>query len=547
VATGTQNGKSDREELQQEMIAQGKTRIHHYWKQENDHDRWRTWDKLNPQNRNRIATITKEVEEEMGKRKIVVSEEEDQLRWGRKNGGEFNLKEVWNYITDQDQEDPTQQWGKIWGSPQWPKIKMFKWLVLHNQILTWENLRKRGFIGPSRCHLCQVKEETTNHLLDECNYTTEMWDWATGIFRQSNRTRGNINATINNWNESYSENEMVNLCWNLMPGMIIWAIWKERNRRIFRNESLPEGKLKEAIISQIRETVQSRNCQTERAQLTGQDSRILETFHLKDGRNNTLVGRPPQLQLGARNWTPPPAGFLKLNFDGAEKGNPGMTGMGGVIRDSGGNIIRLYVGSLGNSTNNATEFGALELGLEILRRERMTNTIVEGDSTLVINTVKRIQNDTRVGKVQKHWRLAHSLQKIQEHLQTINTVELRWVRRSANGLADRISNEGVSKEGPELDTTWSNIPQGQFRTDCTQLATKDRDNSLSKEGHIEEGSERPRRTQAGHDFPTPDYQSQCRIKSYNRRGHDNKIMSTVRSAGEARGKASTTINTQLMT
>jgi len=48
---------------------------------------------------------------------------------------------------------------------------------------------------------------------------------------------------------------MVNLYWNLMPGMIIWAIWKERNQRIFRNESLLEGKLKEEIISQIREKV----------------------------------------------------------------------------------------------------------------------------------------------------------------------------------------------------------------------------------------------------------------------------------------------------
>jgi ribonuclease HI len=183
-------------------------------------------------------------------------------------------------------------------------------------------------------------------------------------------------------------------------------------------------------------------------------------------------------------------GLLKLNFDGAEKGNPGMTRMGRVIRDSGGNIIRLYAGSLGNTTNNAAEFRALELSLKILRLERMTNTIVEGDSTLFINTMKRLQNDTRVGRVQKHWRLAHSLQKIQEHLQTINTIELRWVRRSTNGLADRISNEGVIKEGPKLDTTWTNIPQGQFRTDCTQLVTKHRDNILSKEGHIEEGSER---------------------------------------------------------
>jgi hypothetical protein len=34
------------------------------------------------------------VEEEMRKRKIAVSDGEDQLRWGQKNGGEFNLKEA---------------------------------------------------------------------------------------------------------------------------------------------------------------------------------------------------------------------------------------------------------------------------------------------------------------------------------------------------------------------------------------------------------------------------------------------------------------------
>jgi hypothetical protein len=73
--------------------------------------------KLNPQNKNRITTITKEVEEEMGKRKIVFSEEEDQKIWGRKNGGEFNLKEVSYYITDQDQEDPSAIVGKDLGQP----------------------------------------------------------------------------------------------------------------------------------------------------------------------------------------------------------------------------------------------------------------------------------------------------------------------------------------------------------------------------------------------------------------------------------------------
>lgn len=73
----------------------------------------------------------------------------------------------------------------------------------------------------------------------------------------------------------------------------------------------------------------------------------------------------------------------------------------------------------------------------------------------------------------------------------MNTTELRWVHRSMNGLADRNTNEGVGKEGLELDTTWSNIPTGQFRTNCIQLATKDRDDNLSTKGHIEEGGVRP--------------------------------------------------------
>jgi hypothetical protein len=129
-------GNLNREELQQNMIVQGKTNIHHYWKQETDRNRWRIWDNLNSQTSDQTTTFAKEVEEELRKRKITVSDEDDQLRWGRKNGEEFNLKEARHYIMDQDQEDLAQLWDKLWSSPQWPKIKNFKWLVLHNRILT---------------------------------------------------------------------------------------------------------------------------------------------------------------------------------------------------------------------------------------------------------------------------------------------------------------------------------------------------------------------------------------------------------------------------
>jgi ribonuclease HI len=146
---------------------------------------------------------------------------------------------------------------------------------------------------------------------------------------------------------------------------------------------------------------------------------------------------------------------------------------------------------MGNSTNNDVEFGALELGLEILSHKRMKNTTMEGYSTLVINMVKRLQNGTRVGKVQCHWHLSHSLQKIQEHLRTLNIVELCWVHRSVNSLVDRIATEGVGKEGPELDDTWIIISSRKLRTNCNHLAAKDHEGSLSMEGHIEEDIARP--------------------------------------------------------
>jgi ribonuclease HI len=48
-------------------------------------------------------------------------------------------------------------------------------------------------------------------------------------------------------------------------------------------------------------------------------------------------------------------GFVKLNFDGASKGNAGPVGYGAVFKDDNGLILHILVGSLGNDTNNVFE------------------------------------------------------------------------------------------------------------------------------------------------------------------------------------------------
>ena len=49
------------------------------------------------------------------------------------------------------------------------KIKCFIWLLINNKILTWDNLSKRGWIGPSRCGLCGSGDDSIQHIFVECN------------------------------------------------------------------------------------------------------------------------------------------------------------------------------------------------------------------------------------------------------------------------------------------------------------------------------------------------------------------------------------------
>lgn len=101
-------------------------------------------------------------------------------------------------------------------------------------------------------------------------------------------------------------------------------------------------------------------------------------------------------------WHPPPIGYLKYNIDGDSKGNLGTTGYGGVLGDEEGGIIFIFHCHLGRATNNMVELMALEKCLEFLTQNQGSNVIIEADSELTINSVKRISSGTRPKKVSNH-------------------------------------------------------------------------------------------------------------------------------------------------
>ena len=101
--------------------------------------------------------------------------------------------------------------------------------------------------------------------------------------------------------------------------------------------------------------------------------------------------------------------IYKLNFYGAAKGNPGPVGIGGAIRNSEGNILEVFWGSIGESTNNVAEIKALLVGLDMIQTNGWHPTILEGDSQLILQMVEKILNGKHVHKVVDNWWLIHNL------------------------------------------------------------------------------------------------------------------------------------------
>jgi ribonuclease HI len=127
-----------------------------------------------------------------------------------------------------------------------------------------------------------------------------------------------------------------------------------------------------------------------------------------------------------------PTPDFTLNFDGASKGNPGLSGAGMVIYENGKEIWSSCK-FVGYKTNNQAEYSALIFGLKGALSLGIKTLTVLGDSLLVINQVNNVY------KVKSP--ILHELYKEAQSLKTeFDYIEFNHVYRDYNKRADELSN-----------------------------------------------------------------------------------------------------------
>jgi ribonuclease HI len=125
-----------------------------------------------------------------------------------------------------------------------------------------------------------------------------------------------------------------------------------------------------------------------------------------------------------------------VHVDGGARGNPGPAGVGVVATDVGGRELARANDFLGVATNNAAEYRAVLLGLDVAHALGAREVEIVNDSELV---ARQLAGDYRV----KSADLKPLYEAARKRLEQFGRWSIRSVPRERNETADTLVNEAI--------------------------------------------------------------------------------------------------------
>lgn len=139
-------------------------------------------------------------------------------------------------------------------------------------------------------------------------------------------------------------------------------------------------------------------------------------------------------------WQFPRAGFVALNTDGSSLGNPGLSGFGGVVRDSQGRWLFGFAGHLGVTDCLRAELVAILYGLDACWHRRYRKVELFTDSLVALGLITKPHSSFH------HY--AAVVNGIKSLLQRNWDVTCHHLLREGNAAADHMAKMGAGSTGP---------------------------------------------------------------------------------------------------
>jgi ribonuclease HI len=326
-----------------------------------------------------------------------LNNEKDVLLWSwDTKGDQVTTKQAYEaQLEEAVLVEPVFWYSELWNWLLPLKIKLFMWLLFEQKILTWENLYKRGILGPSRCVLCGTQEENLKHLFVDCIFTKNIWATILLELKIDSVWEGEqVDVCCENWIKKKENCKEV-------PGFICWEVWKHKNLAIFEDHPINRVTVCNRILQDLGEVTGSKCTKVSRIE-----------------RSPFLVG----------DW---PVGF----FDGASQERGTKCGAGAVIKCPVLGTFRIKM-NCGSGTNTRGELLALWCLLYFASHKKISKLNLVGDSKVIIDWFSN-KNDLQVVS------LLPWMARIRVLSRNFSQLRAKHIYRAYNQEVDQLSKEAL--------------------------------------------------------------------------------------------------------
>jgi hypothetical protein len=235
--------------------------------------------------------------------------QEDFWAWGWDNSGVFSVRSVYRELVRRNtisndgtgsSTDDSNTWKHLWKLKVMPKIRIFSWRVIKNLLPTAGELHRRHIKEVGNCPLCGHDNETLFHALTECEHAKVFWVAAQDFFEVK---LPKLNPAT--WARDILDPSLIKKYDAAIVVSVMWAIWGSRNKYNHGEEKYQPLKSMELVYEFVKSL----------------DIPMTESVIV-----DSIIPR----------WKRPPAGWLKINTDGAISALESLAGVGIVVRDEAG-------------------------------------------------------------------------------------------------------------------------------------------------------------------------------------------------------------------
>ncbi|MQL99615.1 hypothetical protein Taro_032342 [Colocasia esculenta] len=361
---------------------------------------------------------------------IKLMDHEDCCVWTANPGGSFTTSSAYHIISSHGVE--RKPLVRLWHHNFYKRASLFYWKLLYRAIPVDSRISDQGIALVSRCSCCTVHcSEDLNHLFISSDLAHSLWGWVTPILDLNVSTYANITTRL--WQNLSQCNPATPAGFISLYAstLVIWEIWRARCRMRFDGERPSISRITQNIRYMINSSLNMqmfKNPSSER--------------YLRDVHCFSINLKIKEKSFKLVRWILPDTGLV-LNVDGASKGNPGISGGGGCIRDSSGNFLFAFAHYYGFGSSLVAEVRALCDGLRMAAEYGFPLSLIYSDSVTLVTSIST--NKPPSWECLRWWRVASS------YIQASNVKVVhsyRQVNQVADALASVALTGGVRTSSP---------------------------------------------------------------------------------------------------